>query len=98
MSEQVSMTRYRKSGEIVRPFVYLLHERRLCIYVAGFSQNPMNLPHHELRVQYVLEDRLDPDTIKRAIGERKIVRISDIVDGVARVNIDADTRQVLVLP
>ena len=65
-----------KPGEVEPTQVYLLHERRFCIYDSLRLQDSVNLIYASFRIHNVLKYSLCNDAVKRSIVKWEIVCIA----------------------
>ena len=88
--EKISMTAFRESGEVVRPRVDGLHERRLSVDDPVFLENPVYFAHDDGGLQHMFEHGLDHDCVDRSTPERDLVSICDELNGGGSVDIEGD--------
>ena len=67
-SVQVAMSAHGEAREIVCCFVHVLHERHLGVHDPVGLEYPMDLIHNTPRLDNVLEDCLNPNTLDGLIG------------------------------
>jgi glycosyltransferase involved in cell wall biosynthesis len=89
-AEQVAVPASGEAGEVVGAGVDLLHERRLGVNQAIVGQNSMNLTNDFHRVENVLEDRLDDDSVDAAGLQGNRMRVGDQLGDVAAVKVESD--------
>ncbi len=74
--QQRTMTGHGPPSEVIGPFMYLLHERHLGVEEAVISQYPVDLCHRALRINDVLEHRLQHDRVEGLVGKGELVHVA----------------------
>jgi glycosyltransferase involved in cell wall biosynthesis len=75
--EELPVPAEGEAGEVVRPGVHLLEERRLGVDDTLGTQDPVDLAHHDVGGEHVLEHGLDDHGVDAAVPQRDRVRVSD---------------------
>lgn len=84
------MTAPGKAGKIVCTFVNLLHEWRFGIDVRVLLEDSMDFCNDNVRIEHVLEHRLNPDSVKGLRLKRQFMRIAKEDRGRRCVNVRTD--------
>ncbi len=60
--------------------MHLLHKGCLCVYEPAWLKDTSNLGNDLPRIEYVFQDRLDDDAIKRIVWEGDTMRVCNDLD------------------